>query len=88
MPKITKLDDNTFSVTVMEAVETNHKVTVGDDYYTELTGGHVNKERLVEEAFKFLLNRESNAEIYKEFDLRIIEQFFPTFPGEMRNRFM
>ena len=87
MPKITKIDNNTFKVTVIEAVETTHTVTVDDDYYTELTGGHVSKDQLVEEAFKFLLNRESNAEILKEFTLQTIEQYFPGFPAEMRNRF-
>jgi len=86
MPKITRIDDNTFEVTVMETVETTHKVTVTDDYYDKLTERHVSKEQLVEEAFKFLLTRESNSEIFKEFTLEIIEQYFPGFPAEMRNR--
>jgi len=88
MPKITKIDENTFEVTVIEMVETTHKVIVSDDYYNALTGGHVSKERLLEEAFNYLLNRESNAEIMKEFELKVIEQYFPGFPAEIRNRFM
>ena len=87
MPKITKIDDNTFEVTVIEAVETTHKVTLNDDYYQELTSGHIDKEKLIEESFKFLLNRESNTAILKEFTLETIEQYFPSFPVEMKNRF-
>lgn len=87
MPKITKIDDNTFEVTVTEAVETTHRVTLNDDYYQELTSGNINKEKLIEESFKFLLNRESNTAILKEFTLETIEQYFPNFPAEMKNRF-
>ena len=87
MPKITKIDDNTFEVTVTEAVETTHKVTLNDDYYQELTSRHTGKEKLMEESFKFLLNRESNTEILREFSLETIEQYFPGFPAEMKNRF-
>ena len=88
MPKVTKIDNDTFEVTVIAAVETTHTVTVSDDYYTELTGGHVDKKKLIEEAFKFLLHRESNAEILRAFTLQTIEQYFPDFPAEMRNRCM
>jgi len=86
MPKITKIDNNTFEVTITMTIETTHRVTVDDDYYEELTQGHVGKEQLVEEAFKFLLNRESNSSILSEFTLQTIEQYFPEFPSEMRNR--
>ena len=88
MPKITKIDSNTFEVTITAAIETTHRVTLDDDYYEQLTKGHVEKEQLLEAAFKFLLNRESNSEILSEFTLQTIEQYFPEFPGEMRNRFI
>jgi len=88
MPKIIKIDNNTFEVTITAAIETTHRVTVDDDYHKKLTKGYVEKEQLVEEAFKFLLNRESNSSILSEFTLKTIEQYFPEFPGEMRNRFI
>ena len=87
MPKITKIDENIFDVTVTEAMESTHRVVLTDDYHIELTNGNVTKEKLLEEAFRFLLNRESNVEIFKEFALEIIEQYFPAFRTEMRNRF-
>ena len=88
MPKISKIDDNTFEVTVTELIETKHIVTVDDDYYQTLTKGHISKEKLVEESFKFLLNRESNSEILSKFTLQTIEQYFPEFPSEMHNRLL
>jgi len=88
MPKITKIDNNNFEVTVTAAIATTHRVTIDDDYYNRLTEGRVTKEQLVAEAFKFLLNRESNSSILSEFTLQTIEQYFPEFPSEMRNRFI
>jgi len=86
MPKITKIDENTFNVTVTSTVETNHKVTLSEEYHNELTGGNISKEKLIEASFKFLLQRESNSEILKEFDLKLIETYFPTFSQEMKNQ--
>jgi len=88
MPKITTIDNNTFEVTITATIETTHKVTVNDDYFNNLTEGHVTKEQLVAEAFKFLLSRESNSSILSEFTLETIEKYFPEFPGEMRKRFI
>ena len=88
MPKITKINNNTFEVTITAAIETSHRVTVDDDYYNKLTEGRVEKEQLVDEAIKFLLNRESNSSILSEFTLQTIEQYFPEFPEEMKHRFI
>ena len=87
MPKVTRIDNDAFEVTVTEAIETTHRVTLNDQYQKVLTSGNISKKKLVEEAFKFLLSRESNTEIFKEFALEIIEQYFPYFPIEMKNRF-
>ena len=88
MPKIIKIDNNTFEVTITAVIVTTHKVTVDDNYYNQLTEGNVEKEQLVAEAFKFLLNRESNTPILSKFTLQTIEQYFPEFPGEMKKRFI
>ena len=87
MPKITRIDNDTFDVTIAAATETTHRVTVDDDYYEKLTKGRVEKEKLLQEAFKFLLKRESNSSILSQFTLQTIEQYFPEFPKEMRNQF-
>ena len=87
MPKISKINDDTFNVTVTEAVETNHKVHLSDEYHQQLTGGNATKEDLITYSFEFLLARESNAEILKEFDLKVIETYFPTYAKEMKDHF-
>jgi len=88
MQKINKIDNNTFEVTVTEPIKTTHRVTLDDDYFESLTNGRVKKEQLIEEAFEFLLNRESNSSILSQFTLQTIEQYFPEFPEEMKHRFI
>ena len=87
MLKITKINDNTYEVDVRDSVETTHRVTLNDAYYQQLTSGNISKEKLIEESFQFLLDHESNTQILREFTLETIEQYFPSFPGEIKNRF-
>lgn len=86
MPNVRKINENKFEVNVIEAVETNHVVTLNDDYHKELTGGNITKEELIRISFKFLLVRESNSMILKEFDLSEIEKYFPEFNAEIKNQ--
>jgi hypothetical protein len=37
-------------------------------------------ERLVEDSFEFLLQREPPSSILSEFDLSVIERYFPDYP--------
>jgi hypothetical protein len=39
---------------------------------------------LVRRSLEFLLERESNTSILKEFDLSTIERYFPEYPREIR----
>jgi len=41
-------------------------------------------EVLVEKAFKFLLDRESNTSILASFDLPVIGQYFPEYEKEIK----
>lgn len=41
---------------------------------------------LVRESFEFLLEREPQTSILREFDLEVIGRYFPEYPGEMRRR--
>ena len=87
MPTIRKLNDNTFEVVVNEAVETHHKVKLDDTYHQNLTDGNIGKEELIKASFEFLLARESNSMIMREFDLPVIGTYFPSYELEMKNRF-
>jgi hypothetical protein len=43
-------------------------------------------QRLIEETFDFLLEREPKESILRTFDLTVISQYFPEFDHEIRSR--
>src|SRR5262249_18216037 len=65
---------------------TRHSVTAGAGDVERLTGGKANAERLIEESFRFLLERESNTSILRSFQLTDISRYFPEYEREIRGR--
>ena len=43
-------------------------------------------EALVRESFEFLLEREPQTSILREFDLEVIGRYFPEYPADIRRR--
>lgn len=84
MIRVEKIDNTTFKVTVDRRTVTTHTVTVRPAYYQKLTGRSVTPEHLIEQSFKFLLDRESNTQILKTFDLAVIGQYFPEYEQVIR----
>jgi hypothetical protein len=70
-------------VTVKDRAITAHRVRVSlaelDKY-----GGKEDVAGLVRRSFDFLLERESNTSIMREFSLSTIERYFPEYPKEIR----
>ena len=75
-----------FEVTVSSDRITKHKVTLTEEYYTELTSGAVSPEALLEESFEFLLAREPNTSILPEFNLRVISRYFPEYERKIKSK--
>lgn len=74
-----------FQVTVTEgATHTTHAVALAAEYYEKLTGKSVAEEVLVEESFRFLLEREPKESILRSFDLSVISRYFPAYEREIR----
>lgn len=84
MIEVKKVNDTTFAVTVKEQQTTTHTVTVEPSYYQKLTGGSSPVQQLVEKSFEFLLERESNTSILSEFDLKVINRYFPEYEEVMQ----
>lgn len=84
MIQVQRIDDTTFDVSVTDASETRHRVTVAPEYYQQLTDGRVPVETLLEKSFEFLLEREPNSAILPQFDLPLIEQYFPEYETDIR----
>jgi len=59
-----------------------HRVTLAEATATKFAKG-VAPERLVEAAFRFLLDREPKESILQTFDLGVIARYFPEFEREL-----
>lgn len=69
-----------------EEEESAHEVELTDSDYQDLTGGQSSPERLIEESFLFLLERERKEAILSEFNLTEIGLYFPEYEEEIRER--
>lgn len=83
---VTALGSDTYAVKVEAQTVTNHRVTVSPGYLNELGVGTLPASRVIDEAFRFLMERESNTSILARFDLREIERYFPEFSAEIAQR--
>jgi tRNA nucleotidyltransferase/poly(A) polymerase len=61
-------------------------VTLTRAAYERLTGGKVSPERLVQESFRFLLEREPKESILRSFDLSVISNYFPAYERVIKKR--
>lgn len=73
----------TFNVAVHGPRTTRHLVTVTDAVHGRLAPAGTSVEQLIEESFRFLLERESNTSILPSFDLLLIGRYFPEYESEI-----
>jgi hypothetical protein len=72
-----------FDVRVREGKsETRHRVTLSQKSRLRL-GKDATAERIVEAAFRFLLDREPKESILASFDVDLIESYFPEFEARL-----
>lgn len=89
MISATLIDLYTYEVVVegAEAVaETTHRVKLTPEYYKKLCGSTITHEWLIIQSFKFLLEREPNTSILREFDLEDVSRYFPEYEEEISSR--
>ena len=82
---IKKNDNNTFTVCIKSLINSEHIITLNDDFYFEITKGIKSKEELILFSFKFLLERENNTSILSNFNLETIQNYFPEYKNEIQN---
>lgn len=83
---VRKKTNNEFEVYIKCEVETFHLVTLSDSWYIKYTDEKLTKKRLVELSFEFLLDREPNTSILKEFNLDLIADFFPEYLTHIKKK--
>ena len=77
---IARADGGSYDVTLDEGGRrTRHRVTAKPEVVARYGGG-VAAEQLIEESFRFLLEREPKEAILGTFDLTVIERYFPDYP--------
>jgi hypothetical protein len=69
-------------VTVRDRTTTTHRVSISAAERERYGGGEV--ADLVRRSFDFMLAREPNTSILREFELSAIERYFPEYPQEIR----
>lgn len=84
MITIESINQNSFKVTVNKESTTEHLVLLNDNFYQDITNGKITKKDLIIKSFEFLLLRESNQSILKEFNLEVINQYFPEYNNEIK----
>jgi hypothetical protein len=77
--KIKELSPNTFDVKIYSNTETNHQVTISDNFVTEYQIKNLTKKEIIKKSFLFLLERESNTSILRKFDIEVIANYFPEY---------
>ena len=76
---VIQIDQNYFEATLSYSVKTKHKVKVSNEAHLKYSDGTISIAQLVTKAFLYLLRRETNTSILKEFRIEEIENFFPEF---------
>ncbi len=69
-----------------DADATRHSVSVSQVDLARLAPGHYDPTELVAESFAFLLERESRELILRQFDLPVIERYFPGYEAQIRRQ--
>ena len=85
MISVNEIDETTFEVTVEEKTTTTHTVSVPVSYYEKLTDKRVSADVLVKKSFEFLLEREPNTSILRNFELSLIGRYFPEYEKIISN---
>lgn len=65
---------------------TRHNVLVSHDDLASLAPGHYDPHELVAASFVFLLEREPRESILRQFELPVIERYFPGYETQIRHQ--
>ena len=83
---VSALGAGRWRVEVQGASRTAHEVTITAGYLEKLGLGGAAPERVLEESFRFLLEREPNTSILASFALPVIARYFPDYERDIRRR--
>ena len=82
---IDQINKDLFKVSIKDNIETCHHVTLKDEIFQKLTQKKITKEKLVYLSFKFLLKKERNTQILREFELQVISEYFSDYMENVKS---
>lgn len=86
MINVRHLSGDEYEVKVKGTTETTHRVTLREADRQRFGGENASAEQLIEESFRFLLEREPNTSILSAFELPVIARYFPEYDREIGKR--
>tara|TARA_B100000963_G_scaffold86413_1_gene74067 strand:+ start:694 stop:972 length:279 start_codon:yes stop_codon:yes gene_type:complete len=82
--KVDQIHNNLFKVFINDSVDSLHLVTVSDKIFQKLTKNKITKKKLIQLSFEFLLKREKNTQIFREFEIQVISEYFPDYLDNLK----
>ena len=83
--QIDQINKDLFKVSIKDNIETCHHVTLKDEIFQKLTQKKITNEKLVNLSFEFLLKKEKNTQILREFELQVISEDFPDYMKNIKS---
>ena len=83
--QIDQVNKDLFKVSIKDNIETCHHVTLKDEIFEKLTQKKITKEKLINLSFEFLLKKEENTQILREFELQVISDYFPDYMENIKS---
>lgn len=84
--QVTAEGRDVYRVKVAEAGGSTEHLVTASAAHVETYGVGADAEVLIEESFRFLLEREPKESILGRFELPVIARYFPEYPAEIRRR--
>lgn len=84
---VEEVSPNNFKVVVTQSSTSEHNVIVSKDFLNQFTKYNISPENIVKHSFEFLLDREPNTSILKEFDITLISNYFPEYTKTVKEYF-
>ena len=83
--QIDHINKDLFKVSIKDNIETCHHVTLKDEIFQKLTQKKITKEKLINLSFEFLLKKEKNTQILREFELQVISEYFSDYMENVKS---
>ena len=83
--KTDQINKDLFKVFIKDNIETCHHVTLKDEIFQKLTQRKITKKKLINLSFEFLLKKEENTQILREFELQVISDYFPDYMENIKS---